>query len=76
MSFQLQLVIPPDPVDLLRSSKEPHPPLFPQRRVRKYEGACFRIDVITNIQFYDTTFSFTIAWGNIGATADATSSSV
>jgi len=37
MSFQLQLVIPPDPADLLPDWKKPPPLLTPQHRVRGYE---------------------------------------
>ena len=41
MFFQLQLVIPLDPVGLLPDWKEPLPPLFPQHRVRRYEVVLF-----------------------------------
>ena len=37
MSFQLQLVIPLDPVDPLLGWKEPPPPLSLQHRARRYE---------------------------------------
>ena len=41
MSFQLQLVIPLDPVDLLPGWKVLPPPLFPEHRVCRYAAVLF-----------------------------------